>query len=43
MAAEAYFDEERENSAEHRVESFAGDEADEVRNLPSDPLDWEYI
>jgi hypothetical protein len=43
LAAEAYFDAERENSAEHRDQSFAGEEAEEVRNLPTDPLDWEYI
>ena len=43
LAAEAYFDAERENSAELRNQSFAGDEAEEVRNLPNETLDWEYI
>jgi hypothetical protein len=42
MAAEDYFDAERENSVE-RMPSFAADEVAEVRDLPDDPLDWEYV
>jgi len=42
-AAEAYFDAERENSAEQNTDSVDAEEIEEVRNLPNDPLDWEYI
>ena len=42
-AAEAYFDAERENSAEQTNNSENAEEVEQVRNLPNDPLDWEYI